>query len=75
MQKSGGDAGAVMKQLEQKASELVNQGVAAQKTNVGQAKQLWRGVLKMVPSSSPNYTKAYSLLNAASPQRRDEDED
>jgi len=74
-QKGGGDSSAIMKQLEQKASELVSQGVAAQKSNVGQAKQLWRSVLKMVPSSSPNYTKAYALLNNASAPKRDEDED
>ena len=74
-QKGGGDAGALMKQLEQKASELVSQGVSVQKSNVGQAKQYWRTVLHMVPSSSPNYTKAYSLINSASAPKRDEDED
>ena len=74
-QKSGADASAVMKQLEQKASELVGQGVSAQKSNLGQAKQYWRTVLKMVPSSSPNYTKAYSLINSATAPKRDEDED
>jgi len=74
-QKSGADASAVMKQLEQKASELVGQGVSAQKSNIGQAKQYWRTVLKMVPSSSPNYTKAYSLINSATAPKRDEDED
>jgi tetratricopeptide (TPR) repeat protein len=74
-QKGGADAGPIIKQLEQKAGELVNQGVAAQKSNIGQAKQYWRTVLKMVPSSSPNYTKAYSLLNSAAKPSRDEDED
>ena len=54
------------RQLEGKASELVSQGQSQQKSNIGQAKTYWRTVLKMVPSSSPNYTKAYSLLNSAS---------
>ena len=74
-QRGGGDMSSVFKQLEQKAGELVAQGMATQKSNLPQAKQSWRSVLKMVPASSPNYTKAYSLLNSASTPRRDEDED
>ena len=74
-QKGGGDASGLLRQLDQKAAELVSQGLAVQKSNIGQAKQYWRTVLKIVPSSSPNYTKAYSLINSASAPRRDEDED
>jgi hypothetical protein len=74
-QKGGGDAGPLLKQLEQKAGDLISQGVSMQKTNLNQAKQNWRRVLKMVASSSPNYTKAYSLINSAATPKRDEDED
>ena len=69
------EAAGILKQLDQKANEMITQGVALQKSNVGQAKQLWRGVLKMVPATSPTYTKAYSLLNNVSTPKRDEDED
>lgn len=74
-QRGGSDASGLMKQLEQKASELVTQGQSQQKSNLNQAKQTWRTVLKMVPGSSPSYTKAYGLLNSASAPKRDEDED
>lgn len=75
-QKSGvPEAGAILKQLDQRANEMIWQGQGLQKSNVGQAKQLWRTVLKMVPPSSPTYTKAYSLLNNVSTPKRDEDED
>jgi hypothetical protein len=73
--KGGADSGPLLKQLEQKAGELISQGVSLQKSNLAQAKQNWRRVLKMVPPSSPNYTKAYSLINSAATPKRDEDED
>jgi tetratricopeptide (TPR) repeat protein len=74
-QRSGADASSVLHQLEQKASDLVSQGVSVQKSNLPQAKQYWRTVLKIVPTSSSSYTKAYSLLNSASAPKRDEDEE
>ena len=74
-QRGGSDVGALLKQLEQKANDLIAQGQTQQKSNITQAKQTWRTVLKMVPSSSPTYTKAYSLLNSAGVPKRDEDED
>jgi hypothetical protein len=74
-QRYGVGDGGLMKQLEAKAGELVQKGQSLQKTNVAQAKSVWRMVIKMVPSSSPSYVKAYALLNSATANRRDEDED
>ena len=64
-----------MKQLEAKAKELTDKGVAVQKSNVGQAKGYWRQVIKMVPPSSPVYVRAYQLINASGGGHKDEDED
>ena len=74
-QKGGVGDGGVLKQLEGKAADLVAKGVAVQKSNVGQAKTFWRTAYKIVPETSPNYKKAYELLNNASAAHRDEDED
>jgi len=41
-----------------------DKGAAVQKSNPGQAKQYWHQVIKIVPSSSPSYARAYQLLNA-----------
>jgi tetratricopeptide (TPR) repeat protein len=73
--KMGAGDGGLMKQLEAKAKELTDRGVTVQKANPQQAKQLWRQVIKMVPTSSPNYARAYQLINSASSGHRDEDED
>src|SRR5262249_10869442 len=54
-QRYGVSDGGMMKMLEAKAGELVQRGQQAQKTNVNQAKNYWRLVIKMVPSSSPSY--------------------
>jgi hypothetical protein len=74
-QRGGVDAGALLKQLDLKAADLVQKGQAMQKANVGQAKQYWRMVLKMVAPGTASYTKAYQLLNNAAGSHRDEDED
>ena len=74
-QRGGSDVSALLKQLEQKANDLIAQGQSQQKSNVSQAKQTWRLALKLVPLSSPTYTKAYSLLNSTGLPKRDEDED
>lgn len=74
-QRSGVDAGAIVKQLDLKAADLVQKGQAMMKTNIAQAKNNYRMVLKMVAPGTPNYTKAYQLLNSASGAHRDEDED
>src|SRR5262249_13954534 len=63
-QKMGGGDGGVMKLLEGKAKELTDKGAAVQKSNLPQAKQLWHQALKIVPTSSPAYQRAYQLLNA-----------
>ncbi|HEY1584295.1 MAG TPA: FHA domain-containing protein, partial [Polyangia bacterium] len=63
-QKSGAGDGGMLKQLEAKAKELTDKGAAVQKSNPGQAKQYWHQVIKIVPSSSPSYARAYQLLNA-----------
>jgi len=73
-QKYGAGDGGMMRQLESKAAELVQKGQGMQKSNLQQAKTLWRMVCKMVPTSSPNYAKAYSLINQSSGPARDEDE-
>ena len=73
--RSGAGDGGLMKQLENKAADLVQKGQAVQKSNVVQAKQYWRTVIKMVPNTSANYAKAYQLLNNAGGPHRDEDED
>jgi len=73
--KAGAGDGGLAKQLETKATELVNKGVAAQKSNPNQAKDLFRTVVRMVPPTSPSYVKAYGLLNNASAKKKDEDED
>jgi hypothetical protein len=73
-QKYGAGDGGMMKQLESKAAELIQKGQGMQKSNLQQAKSLWRMVCKMVPTSSPNYAKAYGLINNASGPARDEDE-
>jgi tetratricopeptide (TPR) repeat protein len=74
-QRGGVDAGAILKQLDLKASDLVQKGQAMMKSNVAQAKNNFRTVLKMVAPGTANYTKAYQLLNSASGAHRDEDED
>jgi hypothetical protein len=74
-QKYGADAGSILKQLESKASELTSKGEGMKKSNLAGAKALWRQVIKMVPSSSPSYIKAYGLINSAGANRKDEDED
>jgi tetratricopeptide (TPR) repeat protein len=66
---------AMLKQLDGKAAELVTKGQGMQKSNLVQAKQYWRMVIRMVPVGSPNYTKAYQLLNNAGAAHKDEDED
>jgi hypothetical protein len=74
-QKSGAGDGGMLKQLESKAKELTDKGAAVQKSNPGQAKSYWHQVIKIVPSSSPSYARAYQLLNAGGGGRKDEDED
>jgi hypothetical protein len=73
-QRHGGGDGGLPKQLEAKAAELVGKGTALQKTNLNQAKTYWRMVIKMVPTTSPSYGKAYGLLNAGGGAHKDEDE-
>jgi tetratricopeptide (TPR) repeat protein len=74
-QRAGVDAGPILKQLDLKAADLVQKGQATMKTNLVQAKNNFRMVLKMVAPGTPSYTKAYQLLNSASGAHRDEDED
>jgi len=74
-QKSGAGDGGMLKQLEAKAKELTDKGAAVQKSNPGQAKQYWHQVIKIVPSSSPSYARAYQLLNSGGGGHKDEDED
>ena len=74
-QRSGAGDGGMLKQLEAKAKELTDKGAAVQKSNPAQAKTYWHQVIKIVPSSSPSYARAYQLLNAGGSGRKDEDED
>jgi hypothetical protein len=74
-QKLGAGDGGMLKQLEAKAKELIDKGAAVQKSNAPQAKGYWRQVIKMVPTSSPSYARAYQLLNAGGTGHKDEDED
>lgn len=74
-QRAGAGDGGILKQLEAKAKELTDKGAAVQKSNPGQAKQYWHQVIKIVPSSSPSYARAYGLLNAGGGTHKDEDED
>ena len=73
-QRSGAGDGGMSRQLELKANELVQKGQAAAKSNPAQAKQYWRTVLKIVPSSSSSYVQAYKLLNEGTRGGSDEDE-
>ncbi|HEY3355576.1 MAG TPA: FHA domain-containing protein, partial [Polyangia bacterium] len=77
-QRHGGDDAqtrAVSVALEGKAKELFERGYQIKGQKPDEAKALWRRVLKMVPSSSGWYGKAYKYLNEASGSRqRDEDE-
>jgi tetratricopeptide (TPR) repeat protein len=74
-QKAGAGDGGLLKQLDGKAKELVDKGVAVQKSNPTQAKSYWRQVIKMVPPSSANYARAYQLINQGGAGHKDEDED
>jgi hypothetical protein len=74
-QKYGAGDGGILKQLEAKAGELVQKGQSVQKSNLNQAKTYWRMVTKMVPTSSPIYAKAYTLINNTGTAHKDEDED
>jgi hypothetical protein len=66
---------AVSQSLEARAKELFERGYQVKGQKPDEAKALWRRVLKMVPSSSQWYGKAYKYLNEGSGQRqRDEDE-
>jgi tetratricopeptide (TPR) repeat protein len=73
-QRHGAGDGGLLKQLDAKAGELVAKGQGLAKSNVNQAKTYWRMVVHMVPTTSPNYAKAYSLLNAGGGPHKDEDE-
>jgi hypothetical protein len=74
-QKAGAGDGGLLKQLEGKAKELTDKGAAVQKSNPAQAKQYWHQVIKIVPTSSPSYARAYQLLNSTGGAHKDEDED
>lgn len=71
----GAGDGGMLRQLEAKAKELTDRGAAMQKSNPGQAKMYWHQVLKMVPTTSPQYSRAYQLLNQNAGGHKDEDED
>lgn len=74
-QKSGSsEASGLLKQLDQKAAEMVSKAQSMQKSNPEEAKKLARQVQKMVPSGSANFVKAYQLVNSAGAPKRDEDE-
>ena len=61
--------------LENRAKELFEKGYAIKGQKPEEAKALWRRVIKMVPSSSQWYVKAYQYLNElAGTRQRDEDE-
>jgi tetratricopeptide (TPR) repeat protein len=74
-QRAGAGDGGLLKALDAKAKELTDKGVAVQKTQPAQAKTYWRQVIKMVPTSSPTYVRAYGLINASGGAHKDEDED
>lgn len=74
-QRAGAGDGGILKQLESKAKELTDKGAAVQKSNPAQAKTYWHQAIKIVPSSSPSYARAYQLLNAGGGAHKDEDED
>ncbi|HWE29025.1 MAG TPA: hypothetical protein VHB97_13550, partial [Polyangia bacterium] len=74
-QRAGAGDGGVLRALDAKAKELTDKGVAVQKTQPAQAKTYWRQVIKMVPTTSPTYIRAYGLINQAGGGHKDEDED
>jgi tetratricopeptide (TPR) repeat protein len=74
-QHAGVGDGGILKQLESKAKELTDRGASMQRSNLTQAKQYWRLVIRMVPPSSPSYARAYQLLNQGGGGHKDEDED
>jgi pSer/pThr/pTyr-binding forkhead associated (FHA) protein len=67
--------GKVLKALEAQAEQLFNWAYSHKKDDPKRAKEAWKAILHMVPTSSPIYTKAYQWLNRAGGQSLDEDEE
>lgn len=65
----------LLKRLDAKAMELFTKAYTMRTRSPKQARRIWQRVLKMVPSKSPAYQKAYSWLNNSTPRYQDEDED
>jgi len=61
--------------LEQEAMKLFTRGYTMRSSDKAQARRLWQQILRMVPSSSKAYQKAYTYLNNSTPSYQDEDED
>ena len=63
------------------AVEVASQGIlftrayTMRSSNKAKARRLWQQILRMVPSSSQAYQKAYKWLNNSAPSYQDEDED
>lgn len=71
----GSDDGGVLAQLKAKAAELCNRATSMQRSNLNEAKRLWRMVVRMVPASDPSFERATSgLASSTTPSRGDEDE-
>lgn len=64
-----------VRRCEQRASTVLQDAVASERSNVTQAQELYRAVLTLVPASSPSYRTAAARLSALGHARPvDEDE-
>lgn len=70
----GTDDGGVQAQLKSKAAQLLAQAESLKQRDLNGAKNLWRTVTRMVPSSDPSYVRASQGLNSSQVKRGDEDE-
>ena len=65
----------LLKRLDKKAMDLFNKAYTMKGSSPKQARRMWQTVLRMVPSKSEAYRKAYNWLNNSTPRYQDEDED
>lgn len=63
----------ILKQLEDKATQLFKNGYVVKDSNPGRAKAIWRSVTKMVPASSDIHQKAKKYLNEISGKKKEEE--
>jgi pSer/pThr/pTyr-binding forkhead associated (FHA) protein/tetratricopeptide (TPR) repeat protein len=65
----------VVAALQKQAEDLFDKAYTIRTSNMQQARRMWQEVLRMVPTTSAVYQKAYKWLNNSSPNYQDQDED